>query len=140
MEMIKHLAIKALCFPAMALCSLFVFAEPSKGADVPITYLFTGSVTSVSGALFNPPGTSLTIGSMSGSITFNSAADELFPNTGVYLDSVSGLTLTIPKTVTGVPTTYSPTWVSGGNNAILIGNSNPGGGTDQFTATTSMTG
>ena len=140
MRTLKQLSIKGLFLPVIALCSLLVVAEPSEAAPVPVTFSFTGAVSEVTGVLFNPMGTSLGTGLMTGSVTFDTAANQIFPGTGVYLNSITGLTLTIPKTVMMIPNTYTASYASGGNNGIVIGNSNPGGGADQFTAISGMAG
>src|SRR5262245_32774590 len=124
MEMIKQLAIKALCFPAMALCSLLVATGPTEAS--PITYSFTGAVSEVTGVLFPTIGT----GSMSGDITFESSAAPIV--SGVYLNTVvTGLNLHIGS--------YTASYALG-SNGVVITNSPPMGGADTFTAFTTATG
>lgn len=126
MEIMKQLSIKGLFLPAIALCSLLVVAGPTEAS--PVTFSFTGSVSDVTGVLFPAIGS----GSISGDITFESGALPVVPGTGVYLNTaVTGLNLHIGG--------YSASYVLG-TNGIVITNSPPMGGIDNFTAFTTVKG
>jgi hypothetical protein len=125
MQIMKQVSIKGLFLPSIVLCSLLVFAGPSEAA--PVTFSFDGSISGVSGALFPTLGT----GSMSGNVTFDSAAGPIVPGTGIYLNSITGLNLNIG----GYLASYAP-----GANGIFILNSPPLGGLDNVTAFSSVTG
>ena len=125
MRTIKQLSVKGLFLPAIALCSLLVVAGISEAA--PVTFSFNGAVSEVTGVLFPTIGA----GSMSGNVTFDSAATPIAPGTGVYLNSITGLNLNIG----GYHASYTP-----GLNGIVIINSPPMGGADNVTGFSTMIG
>ncbi|HSL05682.1 MAG TPA: hypothetical protein VK901_19335 [Nitrospiraceae bacterium] len=125
MKIMKQLSGRGLFLPAIALCSLLAVAGPSEASLV--TFSFDGSIGEVGGVLFPTLGT----GSMSGTVTFDSATDPVVPGTGIYLNSITALNLN----VNGRPFSYAP-----GANGIVIMNSPPMGGSDSVTAFSSVTG
>ncbi len=125
MRTMKQLLITWLFLPAIVLCSWLV-AGPTEAS--PVNFSFTGSVSDVSGVLFPTIGS----GSISGDITFESGTSPIVPGTGVYLNTVvTGLNLHIGA--------YSASYVLG-SNGVVITNSPPMGGVDNFTAFTTVTG
>ena len=133
MRTIQQLSIKGLFLPAIALCSLLVVAETSRAAPVPVTFSFTGSVSGVTGLQLPsliPPG----LNNMSGDVTYDSAAPQVFPGTGFYPDSIMGLTLNINLNSGSYQALYAS-----GSNGIFIINSPAGGGDDNITAFSSAT-
>ena len=105
---------------------LLVAAGPTEASNV--TFSFTGSVSDVTGVLFPTIGS----GPMSGDIIFESGASPVVVGTGVYLNTaVTGLNLHIGG--------YSASYALG-SNGIVITNSPPMSGVDNFTAFTTVTG
>ncbi len=125
MEIVKYLFGRGLALPALALSSFLLAAGPSEAG--PVTFSFNGSIGEVGGVLFPAVGS----GPMSGDITFDTATTPTVPNTGIYLNSVSGLNLNI----NGRMFTYAT-----GANGIFVLNSPPLGGTDSVTAFSTVTG
>jgi hypothetical protein len=118
MQIMKQLSIKGLFLPAIALCSLLLSGNAAHAALV--TYSFTGSVSTVSGALLPPlPAISpLAAGSpLTGSFQFDNAIGGVGGN---YPGAVTNISLNIGG--------YTSSFALGANAVTILQNTNLGGG------------
>lgn len=130
MQMMKRFFGKRLVVSAMAISALLSVAGPSEASLV--KFSFDGSIGEVGGVLFPTLGS----GTMSGDITFDSAAPStsfpVFPGTEFYLGSITGLTVKINNVSVA---SYAP-----GFNAMGVLNSPSLGGADNFMALSTVGG
>lgn len=127
MRTMRGLAINVLFLPVIALCSVLLAWKPADAAMV--NYSFTGSVSSISGALLSP--TMNLTSPVSGSFQFDNATPGVGGN---YPGAVTGMNVTVGG--------YTSTLTPGANAVSILQNTNLGGGLtgDRWRLVTAATG
>lgn len=113
MRIMKQLSIKGLFLPVIALCSLLLSGNVAQAALV--TYSFTGSVSTISGALLSP--TMNPTSPVTGSFQFDNATVGVGGN---YPGAVNATTVAIGG--------YTSSFAPGANTVTISQNTNLGGG------------
>jgi hypothetical protein len=126
MQMMKHLLGTGSALSAVALSTLVFCAGPSEASLV--KFSFGGSVSEVGGVLFPTLGS----GSMSGDITFDSGTAPIAPGTGIYLNSITELTVRVNNVQVA-------SYAAGANGMFVL--NNPAlAGADNLTALSTVNG
>jgi hypothetical protein len=113
MQIMKHLSIKGLFLPAIALCSLLLSGNAAHAALV--TYSFTGGISTISGALLSP--TMNLTSPVTGTFQFDNATGGVGGN---YPGAVTGMTVAIGG--------YTSSFALGANAVTTFQNTSLGGG------------
>lgn len=127
MRTMKRFAIYGLFLPAIGLCSILLAGKTADAAMV--SYSFTGSVSSISGALLSS--TMNLTSPVSGSFQFDNATSG---SGGNYPGAVTGMNVTVGS--------YTSMFTPGANAVSILQNTNLGGGLtgDRWRLVTAATG